>query len=248
MSAFENGLRGHLAAIVAELGEQEVSVLIRLAERLQMGQATYRKGTRMAQPALAETWPAPARETPPKPHRKRRARRKKPVLRLVKPRRARYFAVCCGVCDAIGPLARRPARATPPKQSGWVEREICGLTIWLCEICCASYRRRLPPATRGDCIDGPRPCPHSLCRYHLQECISRKASKDFELTETCVLDVVDKHPKGMTLNEIGQIISMTREGPRYIEVHALEKVRAAGIDMEDPPEQPEHPLVQWAHE
>lgn len=206
----------------------------------------------MAQAMLVETLPAslPARTTPkPKPKRKKHRGRQRPppVLRLVAP--PRFFAVSCGVCDAIGPLATTWVRAiNPPRKHGWIECTIAGLTVWLCWVCNASYRRLLPPPTRGDCLDGPRPCPHSLCRHHMQDGISRKAPADFELTETCALDVVDKHDEGMTLNQIGDLLCQTREGIRYTEFGALTKLRAAGIDMEQGMHRPEHPLSRWESE
>jgi hypothetical protein len=65
-----------------------------------------------------------------------------------------------------------------------------------------------------------------LCRYHLAFDVSRKASADFELEDTCALDIVDQHPEGMTLRELGAKLGMTREGAREIEVLALPKLHA----------------------
>lgn len=39
------------------------------------------------------------------------------------------------------------------------------------------------PLTRGECVDGPRPCPHSTCRYHLT---------DSRTSDSCALDFADR--------------------------------------------------------
>jgi hypothetical protein len=44
---------------------------------------------------------------------------------------------------------------------------------------------------------------HVFCRYSLVWDVSRKARKAFEMPETCALDVVDRHPEGMTLSAVG---------------------------------------------
>jgi hypothetical protein len=70
----------------------------------------------------------------------------------------------------------------------------------------------IPPRTRADCIDGPRPCPWLECRHNL-------------LDQSCVLDLVAEHPDGMTLEEIGARLRLTREGVRKIEAAVMTKLR-----------------------
>jgi hypothetical protein len=131
------------------------------------------------------------------------------------------------VCEVIGPLAPKEDRGfSPAKRSGWRFLLLSEMRGWVCPHCHHRYQRLLPPPTRGDCIDGPRPCPKTLCRYHLVGDVSRKAPKDFELPETCALDVVDRHDEGMTLNEIGELLGMTREGSRYILLGCVARLRA----------------------
>lgn len=77
--------------------------------------------------------------------------------------------------------------------------------------------RRLPlvserPRTRGDCLDGPRPCPWGSCRYHLV------ADPAF----SCVLDVADEG--GVALDTVGRALGFTREFARQIEEKALAKI------------------------
>ncbi|HMI82621.1 MAG TPA: hypothetical protein VK550_00940 [Polyangiaceae bacterium] len=161
----------------------------------------------------------------PAPRRSGR-RRAKRLLRAV-PAPARFFAVQCMVCDQLGPLAPKEDRGfSPAKRSGWRFLLLSEMRGWVCPDCHHRYQRLLPPPTRGDCIDGPRPCPKTLCKFHLCGDVSRKAPKDFELVETCTLDIVDKHDEGMTLNDIGKVLSMTREGSRYILLACVAKLRA----------------------
>lgn len=79
-----------------------------------------------------------------------------------------------------------------------------------------------PPTTRGDCLTGgsneARPCPWRGCRWHLSSIQTRRAETD----ESCVLDIADEG--GMRLDEIGDVLGLTRERIRQIEAEALAKV------------------------
>jgi hypothetical protein len=93
------------------------------------------------------------------------------------------------------------------------------------------------PRTRGECVDGPRPCPFIACEHHLYLDVSARTGAiklnfpDIEpegldqMTETCALDVADW--QGATLDAVGDIMNLTRERIRQVEVNALAKVRAA---------------------
>jgi hypothetical protein len=71
------------------------------------------------------------------------------------------------------------------------------------------------PRTRGDCLRGPRPCPHGTCRHH-----HVPPSGD----AVCVLDIVAERGP-MTLQEVSEILGVTRERVRQIEVKALLKLK-----------------------
>src|SRR6516164_5154081 len=78
------------------------------------------------------------------------------------------------------------------------------------------------PRTRGECKDGERPCPWVSCKYHLMVDVNEQTGtmktryKDVEdMAETCALDVADRG--GVTLEEIAQLVGLTRERIRQIQ-------------------------------
>ncbi len=102
----------------------------------------------------------------------------------------------------------------------------------------AEYDR---PKTRGDCVDGPRPCPWVACRHHLALDINRQTGTIYLIRDwddgrpTCSLDAVDEHGP-MTLDMVGQLLRITRERTRQIEVKGLKTARHRGVEFEDPVE------------
>lgn len=93
------------------------------------------------------------------------------------------------------------------------------------------------PQTRADCKDGLRPCPFVLCRHHLYLDVNRSTGAlkvnfpdiDFQdLADSCSLDVADKG--GNTLEQVGNIMGLTRERIRQIEVRGLINLRHSEID------------------
>ncbi len=86
------------------------------------------------------------------------------------------------------------------------------------------------PRTRGECVDAPRPCIFVSCRHHLAIEINDKGTirPAFPLDEdgareSCSLDVADKG--GITLDEIGQLMNISRERVRQIEEVALRRIK-----------------------
>ena len=93
------------------------------------------------------------------------------------------------------------------------------------------------PKSRADCVDMERPCPYVSCKYHLYIDVhpvrgSIKVNfpdlEVWEMTETCALDVADRG--GITLEEVGEIMNLTRERVRQVETAGLAK-RAAITDI-----------------
>jgi hypothetical protein len=83
------------------------------------------------------------------------------------------------------------------------------------------------PRMRAECIDSPRPCPYVSCQHHLYLDVTEAGSikinfPDVEvedMNETCALDIADRG--GMTLDEVGDIMNLTRERARQIEAKGL---------------------------
>ena len=89
------------------------------------------------------------------------------------------------------------------------------------------------PTTRADCANGERPCPFVSCKHHLYLDVSARTGaiklnfpdlEVWEMTETCALDVADRG--GITLEEVGEIMNLTRERIRQLETRGLAKLKA----------------------
>lgn len=96
----------------------------------------------------------------------------------------------------------------------------------------------LRPRYRRDCVEGPRPCPWVSCKFHLYlDVHPEKGSikinfpdlEVWEMAETCALDVADQG--GITLEEVGEILNLTRERIRQVEVGGLSKLQLEYDDI-----------------
>jgi hypothetical protein len=94
------------------------------------------------------------------------------------------------------------------------------------------------PESRGECADMERPCPFVSCKYHLYIDVhpvrgSIKINfpdlEVWEMTDTCALDIADRG--GITLEEVGEIMNLTRERVRQVETQGL--ARLQGLDDVD---------------
>ncbi len=92
------------------------------------------------------------------------------------------------------------------------------------------------PKTRSECVDGIRPCPFVSCKYHLyldvkDDTQSIKLNfphlEVWEMEHSCALDVSEQG--GLTLEEVGHILNLTRERVRQVEVGGLERLKGANI-------------------
>ena len=91
---------------------------------------------------------------------------------------------------------------------------------------------RALPLTRAECQDGPRPCPYTSCKHHLYLDVNPETGsiklnfphlEPWEMAESCSLDVAER--AGITLEEVGAIVNLTRERVRQVEVRATAKLR-----------------------
>jgi hypothetical protein len=79
------------------------------------------------------------------------------------------------------------------------------------------------PKTRGDCVDGPRPCPWVSCRHHLFLEVSKTGGIKYnfpgmepgDLAESCSLDVAERG--GLTAPEVAQIMQVSPERVRQVQ-------------------------------
>lgn len=130
--------------------------------------------------------------------------------------------------DELTALDRRRARTMSRKEMLRERRKLTARGELL-EI--LEYDR---PMTRADCVGGPRPCLFVSCRYHLYLDVNPETGsvklnfpdkEVWELQQTCALDVAERG--GVTLEEVGHIMNLTRERIRQVEVRGLQKLKDA---------------------
>ena len=99
------------------------------------------------------------------------------------------------------------------------------------------------PETRGDCVEGPRPCPWVACKYSLFLDVTKAGSLKlnfpadtldgavdnlFAMKQTCALDVAggkDGNGDGVTLEDVGGLMNVTRERIRQMEEKFKRRLR-----------------------
>ncbi len=88
------------------------------------------------------------------------------------------------------------------------------------------------PTTREECRGEARPCPWVACKHHLYLDVNPETGsikinfpdlEPWELQHTCALDVAERG--GITLEEVGEIMNLTRERIRQVEVRGLLKLK-----------------------
>jgi transcriptional regulator with XRE-family HTH domain len=88
------------------------------------------------------------------------------------------------------------------------------------------------PTNRTECIGGDRPCPFVSCKHHLYLDVSERTGAiklNFpdidpdQMVHSCSLDVADRG--GATLEEVGEVMNLTRERVRQLELDAWSKVK-----------------------
>ena len=88
------------------------------------------------------------------------------------------------------------------------------------------------PQTRGECMHDERPCPWVSCKHHLYLDVNPDTGsikinfpdvEVWDMKETCALDVAERN--GITLEEVGEIMNLTRERVRQVEVRGLLKLK-----------------------
>jgi len=159
----------------------------------------------------------------------------------------------CPECGGEGRVRRQPLKkdGTPRKLLRW-ERCACVAATGLPQGRSATSRPvvlhgvplEAPPAYPlgfvrpryyHQCVGGPRPCPLVGCRANtylepvnggrsLRVQWGDRQPEDVPPGESCIEDLVEAHPDGMTLDEIARVLGCTRERVRQVETVALAKI------------------------
>jgi len=96
------------------------------------------------------------------------------------------------------------------------------------------------PEQRSECSNLCRPCLFVSCRHHLYLDVNTETGsvkynfpdkEVHELTETCALDVAERG--GATLDEVGNVMNLTRERIRQIELTGIAKLNKARKNNEN---------------
>jgi hypothetical protein len=93
------------------------------------------------------------------------------------------------------------------------------------------------PRTRGDCIDGPRPCPWVSCRHHLYlDVVDGGAIRlNFpnvdpgEMAESCSLDVADR--EAAPVDAVAVLVNTTEQGVLDTQRKAFARLRRSRADL-----------------
>lgn len=94
------------------------------------------------------------------------------------------------------------------------------------------------PMIRAQCANSERPCPFVSCKYHLYLDVNPETgsikinfpdTEVWEMTETCALDIAERG--GVTLEEVGEIMNLTRERIRQLEMTGLSTLQQTGINL-----------------
>ncbi len=140
---------------------------------------------------------------------------------------------------------RRAERRRPGKKGRRRSRTIATKRLSKEELALAEELRDVVierPGHRSQCASGIRPCPYVSCKHHLYLDVNPETGsiklnfpdlEVWDMQETCALDVAERG--GITLEEVGEILNLTRERIRQVEVKGLQKLRdtADGLGLQD---------------
>lgn len=96
------------------------------------------------------------------------------------------------------------------------------------------------PKTREQCRGHEGPCPFVSCRHHLYLDVNPENGsikfnfphlEPWELRESCALDIAER--TAITLEEVGEVMNLTRERVRQVELRGLLRLKAASPSRDE---------------
>lgn len=147
-------------------------------------------------------------------------------------KRVRFICRSCKQENQIARGDRVPAQTLTARQMNREARKTHLRVV-------PSDPRDMRPRTRGECAEGPRPCPWVSCRYHLAIEVTPSGGLKMkfpgveleDMPQTCALDAADEGPKGLDI--VGYLTNTTRERARQIEKQAFDSFKSALILTKD---------------
>jgi len=181
--------------------------------------------------------------TTPNPQRRSRKARRRAAKRAAQ-ERARAEAADAGEATESDPpkvsrKIRRRSRRTRPRSKTIAMKRLTREELRLGALLNPPVDIPRPKA-RAECSAEARPCPWVACKHHLYLDVNPETGsikinfpdlEPWELKDTCALDVADRN--GITLEEVGEIMNLTRERIRQVEVRGLLKLKMASPSPEE---------------
>ena len=128
---------------------------------------------------------------------------------------------------------RRRRRRTRPRSKTIAMKRLTREELRIGALMYPPVEDALRPRTRMECGEEARPCPWVSCKHHLYLDVNPETGsikinfpdlEPWDMVETCSLDIAERG--GITLEEVGEIMNLTRERIRQVEVKGLAKLQA----------------------
>ena len=135
---------------------------------------------------------------------------------------------------AVSRKVRRRRRRTRPRSKTIAMKRLTREELRLGALMFPPVDDVARPRSRAECREEARPCPWVSCKHHLYLDVNPETGsikinfpdlEPWDLVDTCSLDIAERG--GITLEEVGEIMNLTRERIRQVEVRGLLKLRMA---------------------
>ena len=145
-----------------------------------------------------------------------------------------------GDVPAVSRKIRRRRRRTRPRSKTIAMKRLTREELRLGALMFPPVDDVARPASRAECREEARPCPWVSCKHHLYLDVNPETGsikinfpdlEPWDMVETCSLDIAERG--GITLEEVGEIMNLTRERIRQVEVRGLLKLRMASPSPEE---------------